>query len=316
MENTNAPTPTPHAANPAVVAVVVTYNRLELLRRNLDCLRAQTHPLAGIVVVNNGSTDGTEQWLDSQTDLTVITQDNCGGAGGFARGLIVALHLPAAWLWCMDDDVFPRPTCLEELLRESARQKADILAPRRLVDGRVYSNDFVSYDLSRPFASLYVGKHVGTRTDVPVEIAGTAFEGPLIRREVVERIGLPNRDLFIFCDDTDYCLRATRAGFRIFYVPAALMDKHQFFSTDNWSQRQQKKKWKRYYQIRNSTYLNHHYGRNWAVRHLRGFNAVAGYMVIAAVTAPFSKAWRLTDIGRLWRAYRDGLAERLGIIHD
>lgn len=316
MENTNAPTPNPHAANPAVVAVVVTYNRLELLRRNLDCLRAQTHPLAGIVVVNNGSTDGTEQWLDSQTDLTVITQDNCGGAGGFARGLIVALHLPAAWLWCMDDDVFPRPTCLEELLRESARQKADILAPRRLVDGRVYSNDFVSYDLSRPFASLYVGKHVGTRTDVPVEIAGTAFEGPLIRREVVERIGLPNRDLFIFCDDTDYCLRATRAGFRIFYVPAALMDKHQFFSADNWSQRQQKKKWKRYYQIRNSTYLNHHYGRNWAVRHLRGFNAVAGYMVIAAVTAPFSKAWRLTDIGRLWRAYRDGLAERLGIIHD
>ena len=137
MENTNAPTPTPHAANPAVVAVVVTYNRLELLRRNLDCLRTQTHPLAGIVVVNNGSTDGTEQWLDSQTDLTVITQDNCGGAGGFARGLIVALHLPAAWLWCMDDDVFPRPTCLEELLRESARQKADILAPRRLVDGRV-----------------------------------------------------------------------------------------------------------------------------------------------------------------------------------
>lgn len=316
MENTNAPTPNPHAANPAVVAVVVTYNRLELLRHNLDCLRAQTHPLAGIVVVNNGSTDGTEQWLDSQTDLTVITQDNCGGAGGFARGLIVALHLPAAWLWCMDDDVFPRPTCLEELLRESARQKADILAPRRLVDGRVYSNDFVSYDLSRPFASLYVGKHVGTRTDVPVEIAGTAFEGPLIRREVVERIGLPNRDLFIFCDDTDYCLRATRAGFRIFYVPAALMDKHHFFSADNWSQRQQKKKWKRYYQIRNSTYLNHHYGRNWAVRHLRGFNAVAGYMVIAAVTAPFSKAWRLTDIGRLWRAYRDGLAERLGIIHD
>lgn len=314
MENTNAPTPIPHAANPAVVAVVVTYNRLELLRRNLDCLRAQTHPLAGIVVVNNGSTDGTEQWLASQTDLTVITQDNCGGAGGFARGLMVAMRLSAAWLWCMDDDVFPRPTCLEELLRESARQKAGILAPRRLVDGRVYSNDFVSYDLSRPFASLYVGKHVGARTDVPVEIAGTAFEGPLIRREVVERIGLPNRDLFIFCDDTDYCLRATKAGFRIIYVPAALMDKHHFFSADNWSQRQQKKKWKRYYQIRNSTYLNHHYGRNWAVRHLRGFMGVVGYLLVALVTVPFSHAYRFSDIPWLWQAYRDGVRERLGKI--
>lgn len=45
------------------------------------------------------------------------------------------------------------------------------------------------------------------------------------------------------------------------------MDKHKFFSADNWKERNRKKKWKRFYQVRNSTYLNHHYGKNWAVRY-------------------------------------------------
>ena len=49
-----------------IIAVVVTYNRLELLKRNLDCLKRQETPLAAIVVVDNGATDGTHEWLDTQ----------------------------------------------------------------------------------------------------------------------------------------------------------------------------------------------------------------------------------------------------------
>ena len=127
-------------------------------------------------------------------------------------------------------------------------------------------------------------------------------------------MGLPNRELFIFCDDTDYCLRIVRAGFKIVYVPEALMDKEKFFSDDSWSERNKKKKWKRFYQIRNSTYLNHHYGRNAAVRYLRGFNGVMGYILTALFTIPFSDAWQWRDISRLWQAYRDGIHEKLGIM--
>ena len=54
-----------------IIAVVVTYNRRELLKRNIACLRLNT-PVSSIVVVNNGSTDGTGAWLDEQEDLTVI----------------------------------------------------------------------------------------------------------------------------------------------------------------------------------------------------------------------------------------------------
>ena len=131
---------------------------------------------------------------------------------------------------------------------------------------------------------------------------------------MVEKIGLPNRELFIFCDDTDYCLRTVRAGYRILSVPAALMDKEHFFSTDSWAERNHKKKWKRFYQVRNATYLNHHYGLNLWVRYLRPLIGVAGYVVTALATCAFSRAYALKDVARFWRAYRDGLAERLGIM--
>ena len=96
------------------------------------------------------------------------------------------------------------------------------------------------------------------------------------------------------------------------YVPAALMDKQKFFSQDSWAERNRKKKWKRFYQVRNSTYLNHHYGQNWAVRHLRGLLCVLGYLLPALFTLPFSKAYAASDLPKLWQAYRDGLDEKLG----
>lgn len=295
-----------------IIAVVVTYNRLELLKRNLDCLKRQETPLAAIVVVDNGATDGTHEWLDTQAGLVVVHQENVGGSGGFHTGMQRAFGMGTDWIWCMDDDVFPRPDCLSRLMDHAARTDVGILAPRRLMEGRVYTNDFLGYNLSRPFASMYEGRLAGVPVDGPTEIGGTAFEGLCVRREVVERVGLPNKDLFIFCDDTDYCLRTVSAGYKILYVPAALMDKEKFFSGDSWAVRNQKKKWKRFYQIRNSTYLNHHYGRNWGVRYLRGFNGVIGYILVAFFTAPFSKGYRWRDIPQLWRAYTDGLREKLG----
>ena len=298
-----------------IIAVVVTFNRLPLLQRNMECLRAN-RGVSHIVVVNNGSTDGTADYLATlpAAHFTIITQANVGGAGGFHRGISEAMQQGAEWIWCMDDDVFPRPDCLEHLLPYTADARYGILAPRRLMNGRIYTNDFTAYNLTNPFASLHKGKLASCPPTEPTEIAGTAFEGPLIRREVVEKIGLPNRELFIFCDDTDYCLRTVRAGYRILSVPAALMDKEHFFSTDSWAERNHKKKWKRFYQVRNATYLNHHYGLNLWVRYLRPLIGVAGYVVTALATCAFSRAYALTDVARFWRAYRDGLAERLGIM--
>ncbi len=298
-----------------IIAVVVTYNRLELLQRNIACLRANV-PVDKILVVDNGSTDGTSAWLDAEADsrLCVVHQDNVGGSGGFYRGIDEVIHMGADWVWCMDDDVFPRPDCLNNLLPHTRDLQIGLLAPRRLMEGQVFSNDFTEYDFTHPFRSLYKGKFRKQKRPVtePTPIAGTAFEGPLIRTEAIKKIGLPNKDLFIFCDDTDYCIRLWQANYKMLYVPTALMDKQKFFSNDTWAERNRKKKWKRFYQVRNTTYLNHHYGKTWAVKHLRGLLCVMGYIATAIVTMPFSNAYTMIDIAKLWHAYRDGLNEKLG----
>ena len=222
-----------------VIAVVVTYNRLELLKRNIHCLR-QNKPLDSILVVNNGSTDGTGQWLATQPDLHVLTQENVGGSGGFYTGIREAFRQEADWIWCMDDDVFPRPDCLEQLLRHASAPRVGILAPRRLLEGHIFTNDFQQLNLTNPFASMYRRKLKKQAVNEPTEICGTAFEGLCISKEAVAKIGFPNKDLFIFCDDTDYCIRAVLSGYKILYIPTALMDKQRFFSEDNWATRNQK----------------------------------------------------------------------------
>ena len=298
--------------NMRVVAVVVTYNRRELLKRTVECLR-QTPGLAGIIIVNNSSTDGTGDWLAEQKDLLVITQPNVGGAGGFCAGMKRAYQEGADWIWCMDDDVFPRPDCLKHMLAY-AKDGVGIVSPRRMMDGEIFTTEFQAYNFTNPFGSTYEGKLRKQSVTEALEIQGAAFEGLLISRHLVEKIGYPNKDLFIFYDDTDYCLRAVRAGFKIIYAPDALLDKQKFFDQATWAERNRKKRWKRFYQVRNGAYLNHHYGENFGVRYLRSFINVAGYMAIAATSALCSNSYKLADVARFWRAYRDGIKEQLGIL--
>lgn len=294
-----------------ITAVVVTFNRLELLKQGIECLRKQ-QKLTGIIVVNNGSTDGTREWLNAQPGLLVVHQDNVGGSGGFYTGIERAYSEGADWIWCMDDDVFPRPDCLDRLLPYTDRSEVGILSPRRLLEGKVFTHEFRHFNFTNPVGSLHGRKLAKQQVNQATEIVGADFEGPFISRRVVEKIGLPNRELFIFCDDTDYCLRAHLAGFKLFYIPEALMDKHKFFSNDTWTSRNRKKKWKRYYQVRNEAYLNHHYGRNFGVRYLRSFIGVAGYIIPALLSMPFTDAWQWKDLSMLWTAYQDGIHERLG----
>jgi GT2 family glycosyltransferase len=105
-----------------VVAVVVTWNRLALLQESLAAVHGQTHAPAAIVVVDNDSTDGTGELLDSRLadDLgldVVHLRENTGGAGGFAIGIERALVHGPDLVWLLDDDTVPTPTAAAELVR-------------------------------------------------------------------------------------------------------------------------------------------------------------------------------------------------------
>ena len=238
-----------------IFAVVVTYNRCELLKKAIYALKNQTFQLDTILVINNGSTDGTKKWLEEQDGLLVITQENLGGSGGFWRGIKEAYALGADYIWCMDDDVHPYDDCLEQYMRVMP-EEGGILAPQRLLDGKdiVYGGECLHFNFFNPFATL---KKDAMETDVnhadnTMSVEAIAFEGPIISRSVVEKIGLPERELFIFWDDTEYSYRAFKNHFQILYVKKA-----KFYKEDLLQKRMPsvKRSWKYPYMLRNEAYF-------------------------------------------------------------
>lgn len=296
-----------------ITAVVVTYNRKELLIRCIEHLRRQTVSLDSIIVVNNGSTDGTAEWLDSQTDLKVIHQENVGGSGGFYRGIQHAYEKGFDWIWCMDDDVYPEPDCLENLLKQDDG-KAGILCPLRKQQGKIFLAEIKKFNLTNPFKSLHVN-NVRTEDVIrkeAINIEGIAFEGPLIKREVVKQIGLPNKDLFLLYDDSDYGYRAIIAGWCIKLVTKAILNKELFFINDDRETQVKKGKWKLYYHIRNSVYFNKMYGKNVLVKHFRPIGLLIKYMIFVMKNIFINDKYTWSDINVFYQAYMDGNNNKLG----
>lgn len=120
-----------------------------MLKKTINSLRKQTYPIDNLCVINNGSTDGTYEWLLEQQDLTVIHQENLGGAGGFSRGVQYAYEDGADWIWMMDDDVYPESNCLEQLLKY--KEHSLCLQSARYFSDGIYVPWGYRYDLSRDF---------------------------------------------------------------------------------------------------------------------------------------------------------------------
>lgn len=102
----------------SIVAVVVTYNRVEQLKACIEAIKAQDRVSCDILVVNNGSTDGTADYLDGLVGpgfRWVDVGENTGSAGGFFHGVKEAYEAGYSRIWVMDDDVVPDPTALKRL---------------------------------------------------------------------------------------------------------------------------------------------------------------------------------------------------------
>lgn len=298
-----------------IIAVVVTFNRLQLLQRVILSLQKQSVTINKIIVVNNGSTDGTKEWLGGQSELHVIHQENVGGSGGFYRGIQEASQMDCDWIWCMDDDVFPSENCLETLLAFADKdEKIGIACPHRLMSGKTFTGEAKTLNLSNPFKDMHDNALMATdvESNEVTDIVGMAFEGPLIKKDVVEKIGLPNKELFILYDDTDYSYRAILAGYRVIVIRDALMDKYDFQLKTSYREDKMKNKWKLAYHIRNTAYFGHRYGKNIWVKYLAAMPFIL--RMYGAITFNFIKGhkYSFSDYGLFWRMMRRGIREELG----
>jgi GT2 family glycosyltransferase len=253
-----------------VAVVVVTYNRAALLTRMLAGLAAlDTRPDA-VIVVDNASTDHTATVLAGVQDLplqVITAEENLGGAGGFHAGLEAAYDQGYDRIWLVDDDVVPAPDCLDVLMAVDAEHSDCLMSVREDLKGNLVEKAAVTFDLRNPLRirpkTAMVETTYVARDRMPelVEIQNVAFEGFLVKRAVVEEIGLPDAAFFIFYDDVDYALRARRAGYRIWAVRDAVLVRQLDFD-----QQHDLSGWKGYYMYRNLFVVHRRYGENALVR--------------------------------------------------
>lgn len=181
-----------------IFAFIVTYNRLGSLQRVVSCVRNQTQQIDKLIIVNNNSTDGTKEWLDTLEDVEIIHQDNIGGAGGFYSGVKTCYEQGADWIWMMDDDVFPQNDCLEYLLKYKDVSSC-LNTTRYWADGG-YVPQLFRYDIERN-----VSEELKSNMSVEYQVMNTCcFESLLISSELVKKIGFPDKRFFIAGDDTLY----------------------------------------------------------------------------------------------------------------
>jgi dTDP-4-dehydrorhamnose reductase len=198
-----------------IYAVVLTYNRKELLERCLKAVYAQTRPCDGIIVIDNASTDGTDQMLLEAAFPGLkfyLLSKNIGAAGGFSAGFRIAYQQGADFVWMMDDDVIPDPDALEQLMNaESILKRKEVehsflLSTAFTEEGEVTNSP--SYD-GRLNKVGYEGWPALIEHGL-MPVARATFVSILVPRVTLSKHGLPMASMFIWGEDSEYTLRVTR----------------------------------------------------------------------------------------------------------
>ena len=192
-----------------VAAIVVTYNRLELLQQCIEALRAQT-AACDILIVDNASTDGTAQWLASQPELNYRnTGSNLGGAGGFNYGMRWAVEAGYEYVWLMDDDTLPQPDALEKLLEADRVLEGNygwLSSVALWTDGSECKMN--RQKLKKSFYEYSPLMKYGL-----VQAEQATFVSLFLRSETIHHFGLPIKEYHIWGDDIEFTRRiAVRGG--------------------------------------------------------------------------------------------------------
>lgn len=204
-----------------VDAIVVTYNRLDLLKKCLYALLRQTYELHNIFVIDNNSQDKTLLFLKELSSKyskikVVHLSANIGGAGGFYVGLKEFIEKSKAdYAWVMDDDAIPTPSALMKLMDKTAEiTKLGFLCS----NVRWKDNSPAKMNIPQPTPNWNEKVLQGL-----VEVEYASFVAILFPRKVITDIGLPIKEFFIWGDDVEYTKRITNSGYKGYLVNDAII---------------------------------------------------------------------------------------------
>ncbi len=248
-----------------VCAVVVTYNRRDKLQKCIDCLLNQENASCDILIVNNASTDDTEEMIRDNYTLPKVlyynTGKNLGGAGGFEFGVREAVLKGYEYVWIMDDDTWPNEDALYELLNAGKELKDEwgfLSSVAYWTDGSICRMNIQKKGIFR-----HIGKEEYTKN--VSEIKMCSFVSLLVKSTVVKELGLPIGDYFIWTDDYEFTGRISQK-YKCYMVTKShvvhAMEKHTRvnFATDD-SDRLERYR----YIYRNDVHCYRQYGvKGWA----------------------------------------------------
>lgn len=239
--------------------VVVTCNRLALLKECISSIKKQSFPVKGIWIIDNCSTDGTAEWLKTQatndnTSLHIIrTEHNIGGAGGFSLGTKLAVEDGCDYIWLMDDDTIAQPDALKHLAAVALGENIGFVCSKVLwSDGTLHAMNKATL---HPKYSQ--GEGITTiNKEICYKSTQCSFVSVMVNSKAVYKVGLPIKEFFIWCDDIEYTNRIYRAGYTCYYVPSSQVfhkTRLNYFPSIDLAPNEMAGRF--YYQVRNTCYL-------------------------------------------------------------
>ncbi len=297
-----------------IAAVIVTYNRKNLLCDNIESLLGQSLRADKIFVIDNCSTDGTYEllvekgWIDNRYIQYVRCESNIGGAGGFCLGTQIAYNHGADWIVLMDDDgkMANAETMMSLYTTAQHLYKKNTNGRKLFINALVCKGEYLSFKMSDMYTVRQAMEHA-THDIIPHE--ANPFNGTLISRELVDEIGYPNKDFFIKGDEVDYKMRARDAGAYIatvvnarYYHPRPEMIEKKILGMN--VPIYVESPWKEYYTARNFTYLYKKKGY---------YKAICFELIFVKFIAIFIlKCKKIETIRMVIRGIKDGWKGKLG----
>jgi GT2 family glycosyltransferase len=217
-----------------VTIIILTWNGLEYTKRCLDTLGSNTdHPAYHVVVVDNGSTDGTGEYLQTLGWLSVIRNNS---NLGFARANNLAIQevAPDRDIVLLNNDIEIHQSDWLARMQTAAYGAADIgVVGCRLVRPEGMLQHAGAYMPLETFWGQQIG---GGENDINQynddrEVESVVFACVYLKREVLERVGLLDEDYFCYFEDTDYCFRALACGYRTLCCGGVTLVHHENVST-------------------------------------------------------------------------------------
>lgn len=254
-----------------VTIIVLTWNGLEHTKRCLESIRTSVRdPLVDVIVVDNGSNDGTVEYLQSLHDVKVILNgENVGFTKGNNQAILQSDSNSDVIL--LNNDVIAEQADWINLLQETAYQDEH----RGVVGCRL-----IGEDSQLQHAGTYIYPETcwgqlegGIQTDLNQfsatrNVQGIVFACAYIKREVLDGVGLLDTDYFAYFEDTDYCLKAIKAGYQVVvdgritlrHVEHVSTNENHVNFSDLFGQSQQtfREKWESYLQSQYDSSVNWH----------------------------------------------------------